>query len=90
MVAGGKGGAKHFIEQFGPALEWPWSHLKAPKLSKKIINRFVKGVNEQAEGRSVKELEKIRDDCLVAVQRVLAKHDIGAGKTLNKFLKNNK
>ena len=29
MIAGGKGGARHFIEQFGPALEWPWSHLKA-------------------------------------------------------------
>ena len=85
MIAGGKGGARHFIEQFGPALEWPWSHLKAPKLNEKIINKFVKGVENQANGKSIHEMEKIRDECLVAIQRVLAKHDIGAGKALNRF-----
>ena len=85
MIAGGKGGARHFIEQFGPALKWPWSYLKAPELSQKIINRFVDGVEKQADGKSVRELEKIRDECLVAVQRVLAKHNMGAGKALNEF-----
>ena len=85
MIAGGKGGARHFIEQFGPALEWPWSHLKAPKLNEEIINRFVEGVENQADGKSIREMEKIRDECLVAIQRVLAKHDIGAGKALNRF-----
>jgi carnitine 3-dehydrogenase len=85
MIAGGKGGARHFIEQFGPTLKWPWSYLKAPELSQKIINRFVDGVEKQADGKSVRELEKIRDECLVAVQRVLAKHNMGAGKALNEF-----
>jgi carnitine 3-dehydrogenase len=85
MIAGGKGGARHFIEQFGPALKWPWSYLKAPELSEKIINRFVEGVEKQADGKTVRELEKIRDECLVAVQRVLAKHNMGAGKALNEF-----
>ena len=85
MIAGGKGGARHFIEQFGPALKWPWSYLKAPELSEKIINRFVKGVEKQADGKSIREMEKIRDECLVAVQRVLAKHNMGAGKALNDF-----
>jgi carnitine 3-dehydrogenase len=87
MIAGGEGGARHFIEQFGPALEWPWSHLKAPPLTEDIVERFVEGTAAQAEGRSVRELEAIRDECLVAIQRVLAKHDIGAGKTLNAFEK---
>ena len=87
MIAGGKGGARHFIEQFGPALKWPWSYLKAPELSEKIINRFVEGVEKQAEGKSIRELEIIRDECLVAVQHVLAKHNIGAGKALNEFKK---
>ena len=85
MIAGGKGGARHFIKQFGPALKWPWSYLKAPELSEKIINRFVEGVEKQAGGKSVRELEVIRDECLVAVQRVLAKHNMGAGKALNEF-----
>ena len=93
MMAGGKGGARHFIKQFGPALDWPWSHLKAPKLSEEIINRFVDGTASQTDGKSINEMEKVRDECLVAIQRVLAKHDMGAGKTLNEYknrLKKNK
>ena len=87
MIAGGKGGARHFIEQFGPALEWPWSHLKAPELSNEIIDRFVEGVEAQSQGKSVREMEKIRDECLVAIQKVLSKYNMGAGKTLNEFKK---
>tara|TARA_B100002052_G_scaffold127480_1_gene117081 strand:- start:441 stop:1322 length:882 start_codon:yes stop_codon:yes gene_type:complete len=87
MIAGGKGGARHFIEQFGPALKWPWSHLKAPELSNEIIDRFVEGVDAQSQGKSIREMEKIRDECLVAIQKVLSKHNMGAGKTLNEFKK---
>ena len=87
MIAGGKGGARHFIKQFGPALKWPWSHLKAPELSNEIIDRFVEGVEAQSQGKSIREMEKIRDECLVAIQKVLSKHNMGAGKTLNEFKK---
>jgi len=85
MIAGGEGGAEHFMRQFGPALKWPWSHLEAPELTDEIVERFAAGTREQAGGRSIRELEKIRDECLVAIQRVLAEHDIGAGATLNRF-----
>ncbi len=87
MLAGGDGGARHFMKQFGPALEWPWSYLKAPKLTDDIIDRFADGTAEQAEGRSIREMEAIRDECMVAVQRVLAKYDMGSGKALNAFEK---
>ena len=85
MLAGGKGGSRHFIKQFAPTLDWPWSHLKAPELTEKIIDRFVDGTAIQASGKTVREMEMIRDQCLVAIQHVLAKHDMGAGKTLNAF-----
>ena len=85
MIAGGKGGARHFIEQFGPALEWPWTYLKAPELTDTIIDRFVDGTAEQADGKSIREMERIRDECLVAIQRVLKKYDMASGSTLNKF-----
>jgi len=85
MIAGGEAGARHFIRQFGPALKWPWSHLEAPELTETIIDRFVEGTTAQAGGRSLRELERVRDECLVAVQRVLAKHDIASGQTLNRF-----
>ena len=85
MIAGGEGGARHFLEQFRTSLDWPWSHLKAPELTEKIINRFVDGTTAQANGKTIREMETIRDECLVAIQRVLAKHNMGAGKTLNAF-----
>ena len=85
MLAGGEGGSRHFIKQFAPALDWPWSHLQAPELTETIVDRFVKGTALQANGRTIREMEEIRDQCLVAIQHVLAKHDIGSGKTLNAF-----
>ena len=85
MMAGGEGGARHFLKQFAPALDWPWSHLKAPPLTDEIVDRYVDGTTEQAAGRSIRELEQIRDECLVAIQLVLRKHDMGAGATLNAF-----
>lgn len=85
MIAGGEGGARHFIRQFGPALEWPWSHLTAPPLSDEIVDRFADGTAAQAGGRSLRELERIRDECLVAIQRVLRRYDIASGATLNRF-----
>ena len=85
MMAGGEGGARHFIKQFGPTLDLPWSNLKAPELTETIIKRFIDGTTDQAKGKTIQEMEKIRDECLVAIQRVLAKHNIGAGRTLNAF-----
>ena len=57
-----------------------WSHLKAPLLTDEIIDRIALGTEEQAGGKSIREMEAIRDECLVAIQRVLAKHDMGAGQ----------
>ena len=85
MLAGGEGGSHHFIKQFAPTLDWPWSHMKAPELTETIVDRFVNGTATQANGRTIREMETIRDQCLVAIQHVLAKHNIGAGKTLNAF-----
>src|SRR4029077_19066362 len=36
----------------------------------------------QAAGRSIRELERLRDDYLVAIQQVLKPYNIGAGATL--------
>lgn len=86
-IAGGEAGMRHMLEQFGPALEWPWTRLKAPALTPDLIDRMVEGTRQQADGRSIRDLETIRDECLVAVQRVLAKHDMASGATLNAFEK---
>jgi carnitine 3-dehydrogenase len=71
-MAGGDEGMKHMLAQFGPALELPWTKLKAPKLTDELTQRMVEGTQAQAQGRSVKELERFRDDCLIAVQEAIA------------------
>jgi carnitine 3-dehydrogenase len=43
---------------------------------------MVEGTQAQAAGRSIRELERLRDDYLVAIQQVLRQYDIGAGSTL--------
>ena len=81
-LAGGETGMRHMLAQFGPALKWPWTKLEAPELTEDLIDRMVKGTQEQAAGRSIRELERLRDDYLVAIQQVLRQFNIGAGSTL--------
>ena len=67
-LAGGNQGMKHMLRQFGPALKLPWTKLKAPKLTKKLSDRIIKGTQSQAGGKSVANLADIRDDYLVNLQ----------------------
>lgn len=66
-LAGGDAGMRHFMAQFGPALQLPWTYLKAPELSETLIDQVVEGTSEQLGERSIAELERYRDDCLLAV-----------------------
>ena len=84
-LAGGEAGMRHMLAQFGPALKWPWTKLEAPELTDGLIDKMVEGTRRQAAGRSIRELERLRDDYLVAIQQVLRQYDIGAGSTLRKL-----
>src|ERR1700676_123794 len=81
-LAGGEPGMRHMLRQFGPCLKWPWTKLEAPELTEALIDRMVAGTQAQAAGRSIRELERLRDDYLVAIQQVLKNFNIGAGATL--------
>jgi carnitine 3-dehydrogenase len=81
-LAGGETGMRHMLAQFGPCLKWPWTKLEAPELTDRLIDRMVEGTQAQADGRSIRELERLRDDYLVAIQQVLRQYNIGAGATL--------
>jgi carnitine 3-dehydrogenase len=81
-LAGGESGMRHMLAQFGPCLKWPWTKLEAPELTETLIDRMVEGTRAQAAGRSIRELERLRDDYLVSIQQVLRQYNIGAGATL--------
>jgi len=55
------------MQQFGPALELPWTKLVAPKLTDELIDRVVEGTTEQQGAHSIKQLERYRDDCITSV-----------------------
>ena len=74
-LAGGKSGMKHMLEQFGPALKLPWTKLKAPKLSSKLINRLIEGTKKQSKGKSVTKISNIRDEYLVELQKLRKKYE---------------
>jgi carnitine 3-dehydrogenase len=81
-LAGGETGMRHMLRQFGPCLKWPWTKLEAPELTEALIDKMVAGTQEEAAGRSIRELERLRDNYLVAIQQVLKEYNIGAGATL--------
>ena len=85
MMAGGDGGARKFMEKFGPTLTMPWCNMDGPELTEDLLDKFDLGTHEQAGGKSIRELEAIRDECMVAIQKVLARHDFASGQTLNTF-----
>ena len=74
-LAGGKSGMKHMLEQFGPALKLPWTKLKAPRLSKRLINRLVEGTKKQSKGKTVEKISNIRDEYLVELQKLRKKYE---------------
>jgi carnitine 3-dehydrogenase len=85
-IAGGERGMRHFMAQFGPALKWPWTKLTdVPKLTEEFLDRLEAQSDEQANGRSTSELERIRDDALVALLQALRAHEQGAGATLARW-----
>ena len=75
-LAGGKMGMRHMLNQFRPSLKLPWTKLKAPKLTKKLSNRIIKGTKKQSKGKSIKELTTIRDNFLIDLLKLKNKYKI--------------
>ena len=82
-IAGGAAGMKHFIAQFGPALQWDWSRLTdVPELTDELVERITQQSERQSGWYDLRQLERIRDDNLVALLRALKQNGHGAGSTI--------
>ncbi len=83
-IAGGEAGMRHFIEQFGPCLSWPWTKLMdVPELTDELIDAVAGQSDAQSGMHTIRELERTRDNNLVTILRGLKARDWGAGKLLN-------
>ena len=75
-LAGGKMGMPHMLEQFGPALKLPWTKLKAPKLTKQLSNKIIKGTQLQSKKHSILKLTNLRDKFLIDLLKLRKKYKI--------------
>jgi carnitine 3-dehydrogenase len=82
-IAGGEAGMRHFIEQFGPCLSWPWTKLMdVPELTDDLIDKIASQSDAQSGEHTIRDLERIRDNNLVTILRGLKAQDYGAGTLL--------
>jgi carnitine 3-dehydrogenase len=82
-IAGGRGGMRHFISQFGECLSWPWTKLMdVPELTDELIDKIAGQSDEQSGDLDVGQLERIRDRNVAAMLLTLEDNDWGAGRTL--------
>jgi carnitine 3-dehydrogenase len=72
-LAGGANGMAHMLDHFGAALLEPWTRLAAPPLTPQLRQRMIEGCKREAAGRSVADLEGLRDaflaDLLALIER---------------------
>ena len=79
-IAGGEAGMRHFMAQFGPCLKWPWTKLMdVPEFNEELVELIAGQSDEQSGKWSIRELEAIRDENLVAIMAALAKTNKGKG-----------
>lgn len=83
-VAGGEAGMKHFMAQFGPALKWPWTKLMdVPEFTDELVDLIAGQSDAQSGHKSIRELERERDDNLVGIMRALKWNGNAAGKLIS-------
>ena len=83
-LAGGKGGIRHMLKQFGPCLQWPWSKLTdVPELDDAFVDTIAAQCESQTGGKTQEELEYLRDTNLVAILQALRGTRWGGGDTYN-------
>jgi carnitine 3-dehydrogenase len=85
-VAGGEAGMRHFMEQFGPCLKWPVTKfMNVPEFTDELVDLIAGQSDEQSGHMSIREMERIRDDNLIAILLGLKSNNWGAGKTLEQY-----
>ena len=87
-IAGGEPGMRHFMNQFGPSLKWPWTKLMdTPELTEELLDKIVAQSDAQAGDVSIRDYERLRDSCLVSIFQALKTNDYAAGQVLANYEK---
>jgi carnitine 3-dehydrogenase len=88
-IAGGEEGMAHFIAQFGPCLDWPWTKLMdVPELTDELVQQIADQSDAQSGNLSIRALERKRDNNLVAILRSLKQQGNAAGALIGEHDRN--
>ena len=74
-LGGGEGGLRYYLDHLGASQVKRWQSLGNPALTEELKDRLVAGVLEEADGRSIDDLNRERDRMLLATLRALADKD---------------
>ena len=66
-LGGGAGGIRHYLDHLGPSQARRWESLGNPTLSDTVKDAIVEGVEAEAAGRTLPELEARRDRSLIDI-----------------------
>lgn len=69
-LAGGEGGMPHFMAHIGPAVQDWMDDLGSPRLTADVQSKIIDGVAQEADGRTIPELQKWRDRKLIEILKV--------------------
>jgi hypothetical protein len=73
-LGGGPGGIEHMLKQFtGPITAW-WKVLGSPTLTPELQKKLIDGVHAEAGSRSIDELAAERDEVLLGLLELRARH----------------
>ena len=85
-IAGGEAGMAHFIAQFGPCLSWPWTKLMdVPELTDELTQMIADQSDAQSGHKTIRELERLRDNNLIAIMRALKQQGSAAGALITAY-----
>jgi 3-hydroxyacyl-CoA dehydrogenase len=71
-LGGGDGGLKRMFEILGPAIQSWWDELGAPNLTPEVKAAMVTGAEAAAQGQSIGEIARRRDELLIGLLETLA------------------
>ncbi|UEM24719.1 3-hydroxyacyl-CoA dehydrogenase (plasmid) [Skermanella mucosa] len=66
-LGGGAGGIAHYLDHLGPSQMHRWNDLGTPTVDEDLKRQVVGGVDREAAGRTIGQLEQERDRALLAI-----------------------
>ena len=77
-LGGGAGGIEHFFEQFAGPLQASFANLGTPELNPEVQKKLIDSVHEEVGSRTIAELEAERDELLLGLLELRARHEQSA------------